>query len=252
MLNIVTLAYAAMPWITHHYEQWSRLSIPWHWTIAYGRALPVRDTGWCKEPPVVDDGTLGYLMALAAKDGRVTALAAKEWQGKTAMCNACLGSFADDGLVLQVDADELWTAEQVEAMAAMMERTPQADSALFRCRYFVGPDRYTTTPDAYGNYTKYEWARLWRWTRRQLFIMHEPPRLEGSRYFLPHAATEAAGLVFDHMAYATREQVAFKEKYYGYAGAVAAWEKLQQAELPCRLADYLPWVKDGAIVRRRE
>jgi hypothetical protein len=45
------------------------------------------------------------------------------------------------------------------------------------------------------------------------------------------------------------EQVAFKENFYGYVGALSKWEKLQNNDsFPCFLRNYLPWVQDGAIV----
>ena len=60
---------------------------------------------------------------------------------------------------------------------------------------------------------------------------HEPPLL--AEQFAPdqwrdvarvdpllHAQTEAAGLVFQHFAYATQQQLEFKERYYGYNRAV--------------------------------
>jgi glycosyltransferase involved in cell wall biosynthesis len=60
-----------------------------------------------------------------------------------------------------------------------------------------------------------------------------------------HKETEAAGLVFTHHAYSLEGQVRFKESYYGYHNAVEKWRKLQQVRnLPVRLRDYLPWVKD--------
>jgi hypothetical protein len=91
------------------------------------------------------------------------------------------------------------------------------------------------------------------------FTTHEPPMLverlaDGTKRnvasldIFRHAETEAAGLVFDHFAYATREQAQFKESYYGYAGAVAKWEALQRATLPVRLRDYFDWVHDDAMV----
>ena len=53
--------------------------------------------------------------------------------------------------------------------------------------------------------------------------------------------------MFDHYAYAFREQVEMKEQYYGYRGAVKQWERLQaNQEWPVKeLRDFLPWVDRG-------
>jgi hypothetical protein len=96
------------------------------------------------------------------------------------------------------------------------------------------------------------------------WVAHEPPvlaePLADGRWRavaqvnpILHEQTEAAGLVFQHYAYATREQVQFKEDYYGYRGAVARWEALQGAgEFPVMLRDYFPWVRDETQVDRAE
>ena len=54
--------------------------------------------------------------------------------------------------------------------------------------------------------------------------------------------TEAAGLVFQHYAYASEEQVRFKQDYYGYGGSVDRWKALQQqTHWPVRVRDFFPW-----------
>ena len=66
---------------------------------------------------------------------------------------------------------------------------------------------------------------------------------------LRHAETEASDLVFQHFAYATEAQLAFKEVYYGYLWAVNQWRQLQaQIDFPVRLADYFNWVEDDTQV----
>ena len=65
--------------------------------------------------------------------------------------------------------------------------------------------------------------------------------------------------MFEHYAYATGAQVRFKERYYGYRGAVDAWRRLQQQQqqpqsptLPCRLREFLPWVSDDTMADRAD
>lgn len=248
-LNVVTIVLNGMPWIRHHLEVFTKLTIPWTWSLVHGIADPVRDTSWCHRlEEVEDDGTLPYVIGLAKeRPGQVILTSQNRWPGKTAQINAGLQAFAEPGILLQVDADELWTTEQLEILVRLFEAFPVFDHALFASRLFLGPRRVTTHPGVYGNRWAYEWKRAWRWRPGQAFITHEPPQLAGETNAMPHAITAAARLVFDHASYATEAQVAFKEKYYGYAGAVRAWRKLQGAHGPQDLSQWLPWVKESVI-----
>ncbi len=105
-----------------------------------------------------------------------------------------------------------------------------------------------------------EWLRAWRFRPGLRWLSHEPPALaerlhDGTwrdvtkQRCFSHAETEAAGLVFQHFAYATAEQVSFKERYYGYAGAMEGWRRLQtEGSLPAPLKNAFPWVKDDTMV----
>ena len=76
------------------------------------------------------------------------------------------------------------------------------------------------------------------------FITHEPPNLAGNCGNAFHRLfTAQEKLIFDHFAWATREQVAFKEKFYNYPGALAQWERLQSnTHWPVKdLRAFLPW-----------
>lgn len=249
MLNIFTIVLNGMPWIKHHWHVFCALQEPWHWSIVHGIADPVSDTGWCQRlTEVRDDGTVEYLKSFAANDARVEVTFAERWLGKTAMCNAALQKFGLPGILLQVDADELWTDRKLEILLRLFDAYPEQDAAVFLCRYFVGPRRVVTQAGTYGNHTQYpEWLRAWRWQPGRRFTCHEPPNLEGQHAAISPAITAPAGLVFDHMAYADEAAVAFKERYYGYPGAVEAWKRLQAAHGPADLRDYLPWVRERAI-----
>ena len=70
---------------------------------------------------------------------------------------------------------------------------------------------------------------------------HEPPILvrrigtassTSGRCARSSTTTEAAGAVFQHFAYATEDQVRFKESYYGYGGAVEGWRELRRRSGP--------------------
>ncbi|MFZ1987176.1 MAG: glycosyltransferase, partial [Desulfatitalea sp.] len=213
------------------------------------------------------DGTTVYLDRLAKEyPERITIHRPPDrcfWQGKLAMVNAVLPDLPHECLLWQIDADELWTAAQIGRMHAMFTDHPERTAAFFHCHFFVAPNLVTITPETYSHYNAYEWLRVWRFQRGMCWHSHEPPKLMqpaggGWRDLAEcrpfrHHETEGAGLVFTHYAYAIESQVRFKESYYGYAGAVAQWRRLQQVkELPVRLGDYLNWVKDAACVDQPE
>lgn len=243
VLNVFTIVINGMPWLPRIHEALSALDIPWRWTIVHGVADPVGDTAWCHrvERPA-DDGTMDALYVLRNKP-HVHVIARPRWPGKTAMCNAALDTFDHPGVLMQIDADELWTPEQLRIMPALFAAHPEADGALFYCRYWVGPRRFVCQPNAFGNHTGYEWIRAWRYQPGQKFLTHEPPHLDGATRYVRHEVTARHGLVFDHHAYARREQIEFKLQYYGPDYDPAAWDRLQTMRGPVDLSTVLPWVK---------
>ena len=81
--------------------------------------------------------------------------------------------------------------------------------------------------------------------------MHEPPRLSGTAMNpIMHEDTEAAGLVFDHYAYANEASILAKIRYYGYPKSLLnSWRSLQRnLKWPARLADYFQFVRNEAQV----
>jgi hypothetical protein len=245
-LHILTLVLDGAPWIYHHLPIFNSLPMQWHWTIIEGAASPVKDTSWCKPiPPRLSmDGTHEYLKSLS-NHPRITHIYEKIWDGKTYMCNTALALMQGKGILLQMDSDEIWSRDQIVRLCEMMDNTG-SDHATFDCQYFVGPnitvDRspgtWTNSPDM--------WLRAWRFEPGMYFSSHEPPILEGDfSQHLTRKQTMDAGLVFQHYAYATEKQVAFKEQYYGYEKAVIGWKRLQvNTKWPAKLRDYFSWIKD--------
>jgi ADP-heptose:LPS heptosyltransferase len=268
-VHFFTIVLNGQPFIRHHIEAFKNLPFAWHWHIVEGVAELNHDTGWSKATggKIPDqlhrgglslDGTTEYLDALQKEFPENVTLyrlpAGKFWDGKCAMVNAPLANLGEDALLWQVDADELWTYSQIIRARALFLAHPEKTAALFYCHYFVGPDLVVASRNTYGNY-EHEWLRIWRYQPGDRWATHEPPRLCRGKLDLAsinpfrHAETEAMGLVFQHFAYATEAQLRFKESYYGYAGAVAQWRKLQQAEtFPLNLSDFFAWVKDAAVV----
>jgi glycosyltransferase involved in cell wall biosynthesis/ADP-heptose:LPS heptosyltransferase/ubiquinone/menaquinone biosynthesis C-methylase UbiE/Tfp pilus assembly protein PilF len=269
-VHFFTIVLNGNPFIRHHIEQMRRLPFRWHWHIVEGVAELNHDTAWSKTTGgkisadlhrngLSVDGTTEYLDALKNEFPENITIyrpaAGKFWDGKREMVNAPLRNISEGCLLWQVDADELWTFSQMVRLRAMFLLRPEKSAAYFYCHYFVGPGLVITSRDTYGNNSSYEWLRVWRYQPGDRWVAHEPPRLHrgeidvASTNAFRHTETEAMGLVFQHYAYATEEQIRFKESYYGYAGAVDQWRKLQQTgKFPQRLADHFAWVKDEAIV----
>lgn len=282
-VHFLTIVLNGDPFIRYHLEVFRQLPFPWRWHIVEGVAEQVRDSSWCAQrggrvPQDLhrdgrsSDGTSEYLDRIAAEEpGRVSVYRKPSgafWQGKVEMVTAPLAAMTEECLLWQVDADELWTAEQIARARQMFLDSPSRTAALYLCQFFVGPSLVLDKVDHYGNYRAYEWLRTWRYRPGDFWHSHVPPRLMrpqpdgpdlelGAANPFLHEETAAGGLVFQHFAYATREQVAFKEVYYGYDGAVRRWDALQVAgravgsgTLPLR--DFFPWVTDAATVARAE
>ena len=272
-VHFFTIVLNGRPFIGHHVHQFAKLPFRWHWHIVEGVADLRHDTAWSlpaggRVPEtghrngLSTDGTTEYLDDLARRfNGQVTVYrkTGAFWDGKLEMVNAPLPYIREKCLLWQVDADELWTAEQIARARDLFLAHPDRTAAYYVCRFFVGRDLVVTSRNTYGNRTGSEWLRTWRWEPGDRWISHEPPKLvrltaAGAEQDLAANAfqldeTEAEGLVFQHYAYATEAQLQFKQSYYGYENAVAQWQLLQAVRrFPVRLADYFPWVEDEAEV----
>ncbi|MFA6239962.1 MAG: glycosyltransferase [Candidatus Hydrogenedentales bacterium] len=252
-LEIFTIALDAMPFITWHLPVFNRLKLDWHWTIAEGAAMNTHCTSWCKPQPPHNsrDGTLKYLAEIKAFHPRITLLSSSAWDGKVSQCNACLSHISEPCILLQMDADEIWTRQQLESLVAFFEAHREINCARFFCRYFVGQSLITVGEDCYGN-NPGEWLRAWRFYPGQKFERHEGPALAGVRESsATREQTRGCDLVFDHYAYAFEEQVRFKQDFYNYPDAVNHWLGLQRHnQFPCKLKPFLPWVDDRVVVDR--
>lgn len=248
MLNILTLAYQAEPFIEFHLAAFEALSVPWRWVIVHGPSNNEGSTSWCQPQAggLSTDGTAEYINSLLDR-GNIGVIENVLWRSKDAMCNSALSMMKTDGVLMQIDSDELWKTEQLEEIARLFHDFPQVGSMRFNCRYFVGPDLIATGEDAWGGNDN-SWLRAHRFTAGQRWISHEPPVLEGtSGYCMSRHQTARCGLIFDHHAYELESQVAFKAKFYGgrYWNAVAAWKQLQQhTEFPTPLRQFFPWIPD--------
>ncbi len=294
-VHFFTIVLNGEPFIRYHERVLSRLPIPWHWHVVEGVASLAHDTSWSVAsgghiPAGIhdrgrsNDGTAEYLDDLAARMPDRVTLYRKPldefWDGKREMCSAPLSNITEECLLWQIDADELWTSEQISAVHREFVKDPSRTAALFWCDYFVGPEKIISTRYNYAQNPAQEWRRTWRLKPGDRWTAHEPPTLSrrnnwlsrqwrklvarnpfrrrkaraytkwfdiAARNAFRHDETEAMGAVFQHFAYATEAQVNFKESYYGYAGALEKWRALQSHRGSGFLRDYFPWVTDECM-----
>jgi hypothetical protein len=162
------------------------------------------------------------------------------------MINAALTGFKKDGVLLQMDSDELWTFHQMIELLYLFEKNPEANTAQFEMDYMLGPNVISTSTEGYGNRAN-EWVRAWRYQRGLWMECHEPPMFNGNRGgLLDRKATSATVGSILHMEWVTPQQVGLKQRIYkgGYENAIDNWTGLQNnKEWPVKdLKSFLPWV----------
>lgn len=238
-LAIITIVLDGMPYIERHLPVFDKLKLRWKWMVSHGVAMPNDDTSWVRRmvPRLSEDGTTEYLDSIAAHPN-VLLQHNPQWHSKLAQVNFHLGRIKSPCVVLQVDSDEIWTADQIERIVGLF-RQPKWAALAFKCRFFVGPNLAVRLDCGDHNF----WMRAWKFVPGCRFRSHEPPLMGGIHGpVMEPPETEQIGLVFDHYSYANLQQVKLKQKYYGYEGAVDNWYELQRVkEFPVRVRDFLPW-----------
>ncbi|GCL36873.1 glycosyl transferase, group 1 [Sphaerospermopsis reniformis] len=274
-IHFFTIVLNGQPFIRYHIEVFKKLPFKWHWHIIEGVADLKHDTSWSLKlgGHITDeihkngrscDGTTEYIDELVQLyPENITVYRKPEgifWDGKREMVNAPLANIKEESLLWQVDVDELWTLEQICTAREMFISNADKTAAFYWCWYFVGEKLIISTRNCYTQNPQQDWLRTWRFKPGYIWAAHEPPvlvkTLADGQYknvatanpFL-HQETEADGLVFQHFAYVTPEQLNFKEKYYGYKNAVSQWNALQaNTKFPILLRDYFSWVQDTTQV----
>ncbi len=266
-IHFLTIVHNGMPFIKKHLPIFEQLSSPWHWHIVERAARLVNDTSWSlanggcfpKNTSILsNDGTSEYLDFIAQKyPEKITLYRHTDfWEGKLAMISAPLEHLPQEALLWEIDVDEIWSAAQIMTLVRSFAQEPMRTGALFYCRFFVTPDRILDSIGFYGNNPSQEWRRVWKYKKGDVWKQHEPPcllreihpgSLKDVLELNPFTQEETwrMGLVFDHLAYTTEEQLRFKETYYGYSGARAAWQQLrasQQSEV--MISNYFSWIED--------
>lgn len=269
-VHFFTIVLNGMPFMRHHLSQFEKLPFDWHWHIVEGLAELKHDTAWSvgtggritsefHEHGYSIDGTTQYINELQQRYPEKVSIYRKPpgvyWDGKREMVNAPLTRVNEPCLLWQLDSDELWTTEQIEKMREIFAGHPDRHAAYVHCRYFVGPKKWVSTLNAWATQPK-DWLRVWRFEPGMRWTAHEPPTLvnqDGRNIaevgHFSRDETLEAGLDFEHPSYVTREQVRFKEIYYGYRDATKLWRNLQESTGQVDPADFLHWAKrDGALV----
>jgi glycosyltransferase involved in cell wall biosynthesis len=274
-IHFFTIVLNGQPFIQYHIEAFKQLPFKWHWHIIEGVADLKNDTAWSvslgghiseqiHSHGLSNDGTTEYLDELNRKYPQNITIYRKTdgrfWNGKREMVNEPLFNIDEECLLWQIDADELWTTEQIYTARQMFIDNPEKTAAFYWCWYFVGEKLIISTRNCYAQNPNQEWLRTWRYKPGAVWVAHEPPRLEeplgngqwcnvaAINPFLHHE-TESNGLVFQHFAYVTPEQLQFKQEYYGYSNAVSQWLALQaNNKFPTLLRDYFVWVGDETRV----
>jgi glycosyltransferase involved in cell wall biosynthesis len=278
-IEFFTIVLNGEPFIRYHIDIFKQLPFQWHWHIVEGVADLKHDTAWSLQlgGRIADeihrngrstDGTTEYLDELAQLYPENVTIYRKPagvfWDGKREMVSAPLANIQEECLLWQVDVDELWTVEQICKALLMFVNNPEKTAAFYWCWYFVGEKLVITTRNCYAQNPAQDWLRTWRFKPGMRWASHEPPRLaeplpDGQFQDVAavnpfrHEETEKQGLVFQHFAYVTPEQLKFKEQYYGYANALSWWTSLQeQTKFPVLLREYFPWVGDATMVDTAE
>ena len=267
-VHFFTIVYNGMPFIEKHLAVFRQLPFEWHWHIIEGAAKLVGDTAWSLSHGgqlpmnasfLSEDGTKEYLDKIAAEFPQNITLYRKSeyWHGKLEMISAPVASLPKEALLWEIDVDEIWNADQIITLVKQFIQEPKRTGAAFYCRFFVSPNHVADNLGAYGNNSDslWEWRRVWKYRAGDHWGSHEPPlllRKKGNDFQdvmtinpFTHQETWRMGLVFDHFAFATKKQLKFKETYYGYSGAVKAFEKMIKDDNKEILVNkYYSWIKD--------
>lgn len=249
-LVVMTIVYNGMPFIPTIFFNLQATKLDWRWIVAEGASANTHCTSWCQQqaPGLSTDGTSEFLDMLKGHP-RVTVLRKEMWDGKVEQCNACLAEIKESCVLIQMDSDEIWRPDAIEKIVQNFNDDPLAAVGQLKCRYFLGVNIVATSRDGYGN-KRGEWLRIWRFTPGDKFNRHEPPMLaqQAKGHYLNPDWLAMDGMTFDHYAWWSENQAAYKEQFYGYPNALNLWRRLQEnKEWPVKdLRAFLPWTGAGA------
>lgn len=212
------------------------------WIFVEGATKSNYCTSWCGEMPssyhnpdgTSVDGTTEFLSSLAKHSfGKIVHIKPTQlWDGKVQMFNEALKHINEPCYLWEIDSDEYWTKNQLNAAEALLENTG-ADAAAFAADYLLTDD--IIVRGEWGESPGHGYRRLWKYTPGKKFISHEPPILEGCSKILPPKYTPK----FLHKSYYYEKDVIFKSKWYGkHENVYTNWKKIVLGEilLPCSVS----------------
>jgi hypothetical protein len=256
-LCIFTIVLDGMPFLKWQYDCFTKLRCDWEWIVVEGAAQNNGSTSWCKPqaPRLSVDGTTRFIEDMMRLNNHaITHIVDENWQSKDQMVRFALDKVVDEPCVLmQIDVDELYNPRTLEKIVSIFNEQADVGAIKMFCRYFVGPNLICEGQDCWSN-NDYEWLRAWRFEPGMFFEKHEPPVMNNilGRVMERGEALNQHNLTFDHLAYVRREQVEYKEQFYGYEGLTHQWDALQSnAVWPTKLSRFFPFVNvDRPFVRK--
>lgn len=234
MIHIITIVHEDAPFLLMQLPEFNRLSVPWRWHIVPGsnarhNAIP-RESG---------DETNSLVFDLA-RHSCVTTYAPTHYASKSEQDSRALCNMPDDALILYKDADEIWTAVDLEGCLATFA-SGTADVGIVGFKHYVRPDVYLV-----GDY----------------LFQHRFYRRNGAKAFLkttfqdpPALVTSPVTMCLDrqprlsHYAYIRPKQVLYKAWRNKIPEMVSAWQALDSVKnFPADVSHIFPfWNENGLM-----
>lgn len=237
-----------------------------HWFVVEGPAGSNGSTGWCKQIPQQfadpwyadsKDWTLNFLVHFGDKHPDKVTYAYRHrefWHSKDAMVNKAVEmiktkynlSTMDDVFLWEIDMDEYWTKEQMDAAEKELVEKG-GDCGCFHADHWIGDHLLAKGAWGEGNDPedplRNSYRRLWRWNGKP-FATHEPPVLEGG-----NGKEVLLTPRMNHKSYVYDKDVTFKMCWYGgHDDLLWRWYSLVERpkeDFPRPLSDLItgPWGK---------
>lgn len=241
-----------------------------HWVFVEGMTKPGGSTRWCK--PIPDefhdghyhsrDGTLQWLQGFCERHKNASVhWIDTPWESKDDMVNVALdelhhvcanqlsppqgGKISYPISLFQIDADEKWSANQIESAERDLMITPYRCGA-FRCDAYVGPG--LVCRGQWGEGVGFEYRRIFKWFGEK-FISHEPVVMDGISgsdiIVLPQR--------FRHNSYLYEKDILFKSKFYDMPNLHSKWIALnKRKEFPVHISELIEgtWAGTNSFIIR--
>jgi hypothetical protein len=160
------------------------------------------------------------------------------WPGEKHEQSAAFAARASGDYLWQVDVDEFYRTEDIEAVRAMLAGDPSITQVAFKQITFWGAPDYCTD----GVYLRSGadiYQRLFKWGKGYRYVSHRPPTVIDADgrdlrtiHYVDGRTLAARGIVLYHYSLLFPKQVIEKNRYYG----AAEWAGRPEAEAWTRSA----------------